>query len=58
MNGVIIDLAKHPDIDWCVVINDSLLPIRFKSKEEATTHFLQLKNPTKDHKKNGTNSME
>jgi len=36
---VAVDLALHPDVSWCVIHNGQLLPIRFRTEEEATGHL-------------------
>lgn len=42
MNGVVLDLAQHPDPCWAVVRNGQLLPVRFGKELEAVTHLGQL----------------
>lgn len=42
MNGVVLDLAPHPAVQYAVIVDGELLPVRFARRSEAVTHFGQI----------------
>ena len=40
---VVVDVARHPLLDFAVIWNDELLPIRFSTFVEAANHLHGLK---------------
>ena len=43
LDGVVIDLAPHPFVQFAVVREGQLLPIRFGTEEEAHRHLASVK---------------
>ncbi|MEP0323273.1 hypothetical protein [Bauldia litoralis] len=44
MNGVAVDLSPHPEVQWAVIYQGQLLPMRFHTKMEALDHLYGLAN--------------
>lgn len=42
LTGVVVDLARHPEVDFAVVIDGQLLPMRFLTELEAIQHLGDL----------------
>jgi hypothetical protein len=41
-SGIATDLARHPFIDYAVIRDGQLLPVRFRTRDEARVHLLAL----------------
>lgn len=42
LNAVVVDLSPHPAVQWAVIWQGQLLPMRFGSDEEAALHLASL----------------
>lgn len=42
INGVVEDLALHPDTTFAIILRGQLLPVRFAKRAEASGHLLTL----------------
>lgn len=46
LNGVVVDLSRHPEVDYAVILEGQLLPTRFGSLDDASRHLFGLRTGT------------